>query len=187
MHKNLPKYYYFIDTFEKQHIKNLNINIAIIYRNYNKNLDIEKINVIKKYCKLNKRKFFISNNVKMAIKLDLDGVYLPSFNKSFKINNYPKKKNFIIIGSAHNLKDIKIKEKQGVDAIFLASLFNKKKTFLGMEKFKILKKQTKTKIIALGGINESNIKKIRLLNVFGFAAISFFKEQKKTALKKGPF
>ncbi len=123
----------------------------------------------------------------MAIKLDLDGVYLPSFNKSFKINNYPKKKNFIIIGSAHNLKDIKIKEKQGVDAIFLASLFNKKKTFLGMEKFKILKKQTKTKIIALGGINESNIKKIRLLNVFGFAAISFFKEQKKTALKKGPF
>jgi len=187
MHKNLPKYYYFIDSFKKDHIKKLDKNIAIIYRNYNKKLDINKIIKIKKFCKLTGRKFIISNNIKLAIKLDLDGIYLPSFNKSFKINNYPKKKNFITIGSAHNLKEIRIKEKQHVDIIFLASVFNLKKTYLGIEKFKILKNKTKTKIVALGGINENNIKKIKLLKIFGFAAISFFNEQKKTALIKGPF
>ena len=37
MHKKLPKYYYFIDTFNKEHIKNLDKNIAIIFRNYIKN------------------------------------------------------------------------------------------------------------------------------------------------------
>ena len=179
MHKNLPKYYYFIDSFNKEHIKNLNKNIAIIFRNYTKPLDLNQIIIIKEFCKLTKRKFLISNNVKLALKLNLDGVYLPSFNKSYRINNYLKKTNFIIIGSAHNLHEVKIKEKQGVDAVFLASLFNQKKTYLGIERFKILKNQTKLKTIALGGLNQNNIKKLKLLNVFGFAAISFFKEIKK--------
>ena len=183
MHKKIPKYYYFIDSFKKKHIKKLNKNIAIIFRNYSQILDINKIIEIKKFCKLNGMKFFVSNNVKLALKLNLDGVYLPSFNKSYKINNYLKKTNFIIIGSAHNLHEVKIKEKQGVDAVFLASLFNQKKTYLGIERFKILKNQTKLKIIALGGLNQNNIKKLKLLNVFGFAAISFFKETKKN----GPY
>ena len=97
MHKNLPKYYYFIDSFNKEHIKNLNKNIAIIFRNYTKPLDLNQIIIIKEFCKFTKRKFLISNNVKLALKLNLDGVYLPSFNKSYRINNYLKKTNFIII------------------------------------------------------------------------------------------
>ena len=42
---------------------------------------------------------------------------------------------------------------------------------------------TKKKIIALGGINKKNIRKIKLLNVDGFAAIGFFDDQIK---KKAP-
>ena len=159
MHKNLPKYYYFIDSFNKEHIKNLNKNIAIIFRNYTKPLDLNQIIKIKEFCKLTKRKFLISNNVKLALKLNLDGVYLPSFNKSYKINNYLKKTNFIIIGSAHNLHEVKIKEKQGVDAVFLASLFNKKSTYLGIERFKILKNQTKLKAHCTRRIKSKQYKK----------------------------
>ena len=187
MHKNLPKYYYFIDSFNKEHIKNLNKNIAIIFRKYDKNLNIRKLQEIKKFCKSSNRKFFLSNNVKLALKLDLDGVYLPSFDKSTRINIYSKKNKFLILGSAHNLKEIKIKENQNVDALFLSSLFNKKKTFLGLQKFKILKSKTKFKVIALGGINEKNINKLKLLNIYGYAAISFFNNIKKKAPKKGPF
>ena len=40
-------------------------------------------------------------------------------------------------------------------------------------------KHTVKKVIALGGVNKKNIKKIKLLNVYGFAAINYF--QKKTA------
>ena len=47
-------------------------------------------------------KFFLANNVKLAFKLRLDGAYLPSFNNDLKHLNYPKRKNFFIIGSAHN-------------------------------------------------------------------------------------
>ena len=85
------------------------------------------------------------------------------------------------MGSAHNIKEIRTKEKQGVDAIFLSSLFSKKKNYLGLNKFLNLSKLTKKKIIALGGVNKSNIKKLKMLDVYGFAAITYFDK------KKGPY
>ena len=64
MHKNLPKYYYFIDKFEKDDIKNINKNIAIIYRNYAKKIDVNLIKNIKNFLKKKQIKFFLANNVK---------------------------------------------------------------------------------------------------------------------------
>jgi len=124
----------------------------------------------------------LSNNFKLAIKLGLDGAYIPSFNKNLRHNNYPLKKTFIVLGSAHNLKEIKIKEKQKVNAIFISSLFKKKTTYLGLNRFNILASFTKKKIIALGGINDKNLKKLKIVKVYGFAAIKLFK--KKRPLKK---
>ena len=178
MHRELPKVYYFINKFDKNKINKLNKNIALIYRNYNEKLNKSLIIQIKKYCKLQKRKFFLSNNFQLAFKLGLDGVYLPSFNNDLKHINFPKKKNFFIIGSAHNYKEIKRKELQKVDLIFIASLFNKKKTYLGLNRFMILTKLTKKKIIALGGINNKNIKKLNLLNIYGYSGISLFNPKK---------
>ena len=129
---------------------------------------------IRNYCKRKKIKFYISNNIKLAISLNLDGVYLPSFNQNFNHLGYSFKKNFVIIGSAHNNKEIKIKEKQGVSAIFLSSLFKKNKNYLGLNKFKLLSKLTTKKIIPLGGISDQNLNKLRLLNCSSFAGISYF-------------
>ena len=61
---------------------------------------------------------------------------------------------------------------------FLLPCLIKKKTYLGFNKFKNLSKLTKVKIIALGGINKNNLKKISLLKVFGYAGISFFDQKK---------
>ena len=179
MHKKLPKIYYFINNFDKNLINNLNSNVALIYRNYNKKINLRLLSDLKKFCKIKKRKFFLSNNIKLALKLDLDGAYIPSFNNDLKHINYKKKRNFILIGSAHNLKQIREKERQSLDAIFLASLFNKKKTYLGFNKFNNLSKLTSIKIIALGGINKNNLNRINLLKIYGFAGINFF-EQKKS-------
>ena len=186
MHKNLPKYYYFIDKFEKDDIKNINKNIAIIYRNYSKKIDINLIQNIKKKLKKLKIKFFLANNIKLAIKLDLDGVYIPSYNTGLKINSFSKRKKFLIIGSAHNLKEIKIKEKQGAQIIFLSPLFKTNKTnkFLGSIKFNILSKMTDKKLIALGGINQTNIQKLFLLNAYGFASISFLRNADKLNINR---
>ena len=156
----------------------MNSNIALIYRNYNEKFNINLLTDLKEFCKIKKRKFFLSNNIKLALKLNLDGAYIPSFNNDLKHRNYKKKKDFILLGSAHNLKQIREKERQSVDAIFLASLFNKKKTYLGFNKFINLSKFTKVKIIALGGINKNNLKKKSLLKVFGYAGISFLDQKK---------
>ena len=111
----------------------------------------------------------------MSIKLNLDGAYIPSFNKSLGHLSYSFKKKFLIIGSAHNNKEIKIKEIQGVSAIFLSSIFKQNKNFLGINKFKLLSKKTDSKIIALGGVSKKNFKQLKLVNCFGFGGISFFK------------
>ena len=56
------------------------------------------------------------------------------------------------MGSAHNIKQINTKEKQNVKIIFISSIFKKNQNYLGFNKFNILKKQTKQKVIALGGL-----------------------------------
>ena len=175
MHKNLPKQYYFIKKFDKKNLENQSKKTAIIYRNYSKKINKDEILKIKKFCLQKKLKFFISNNFKLAVNLDLNGAYIPSFNKSFNHLNFNIKKNFIILGSAHNIKEIRIKELQKVDAIFLSSIFKKNNNFLGLLKFLNLITVTKKKIIALGGISKKNRKKINMLNLWGFAGISYFK------------
>ena len=108
------------------------------------------------------------------MRLKLDGAYIPSFNKDTKHLSYSFTKNFIILGSAHNNKEIKIKQKQSVKIIFLSSLFKKNKNYLGINKFKLLSKLTYLKVIALGGVSNINLKKLKLLDCYGFAGISYF-------------
>ena len=158
-------------------------NIALIYRNYEKKPSKLLITKIKKCCKKRKIKFYLANNYKMAVNLNLDGVYLPSFNKQIIFNIFSKRKNFLVLGSAHNIQEIITKQKQGCKLIFLAPIFkvNKKKHFLGINKFNQLAVNKKINFIALGGINNLNIKKINLLNCYGFAGISWIK---KNGLRK---
>ena len=120
----------------------------------------------------------------MAIKLNLDGAYIPSFNKSLRHNVYKTKKKFRLIGSAHNIIELNIKIKQNVEELFIAPVFKKKINILGLFGFLKLRIFFKKKIIALGGINKNNIKKLKLLNADGLAAINYF--NKKKAPEKGP-
>ena len=175
MHIKMVNKYYFINKFDTNNINNQDKQTVIIYRNYSskrKNEDL--ILKIKNHCKKRRVKFYVSNNVKLAIKLGLDGVYIPSFNKDTKHLAYSYKKKFDIIGSAHNLKEIRIKEKQGVKKIFLSSLFKKNKNFLGINKFKILSNLTKKSVVALGGISKSNLRILSFLDHSDFAGISYF-------------
>ena len=174
MHNNFPNKFYFINSFKKNNIDKLDNNTGVIYRNYKKKLNILEILKIRNYCNKKKLQFIISNDFKIALKYKLDGVYLPAFNKDLRHLIYEKKISFFILGSAHNIKEIRLKEKQKVDLIFISSLFKKNKNYLGIHKFKNLMKRTNKRIIALGGISKINKKKINLLNCYGFSGISFF-------------
>ena len=180
MHNKILNKYYFINKFDQSHIYKQDKETTIIYRNYDQAVDEKLILRLKNYCKKKGNKFLLSNNIKLAVKLDLDGVYIPSFNKDKKHLSYSLKKKFIILGSAHNVYEIKNKELQKVNAIFLSSIFKQNKNYLGINKFKLLSLLSNKPLIALGGISNDNMKKLNLTNCLGFAGISFFEQ------KKGP-
>jgi len=175
MHSNLLKQYYFIEKFDKKILEKQSNKTAIIYRNYSKTINKLEILKIREFCNKKKLKLFLSNNFKLALKLNLNGAYIPSFNKSFNHLNFSVKKDFLILGSAHNLKEIRIKELQKVDAIFLSSIFKKNNNYLGLFKFINLNYLTKKKTIALGGISKKNKKILNMINLWGFGGISYFK------------
>ena len=111
---------------------------------------------------------------------------MPSFNKVKNFSNL-EKKNLVILGSAHNRKEIHRKIVQNCSAVFLSPLFyvKKSKDFLGIHQFNYLSYMNKTNILALGGISENNIRKLKLLYTKSFGGISIFK--KKPASKRPVF
>jgi len=95
IHNKSLKNFYFIDDFNKDHIRSLNKNINIIYRNYSKKYNQEKVLEIKKFCKNINKKFFLANDVGLANKLNLDGAYIPSFNNCLSV--YKLKNKMILL------------------------------------------------------------------------------------------
>jgi len=186
MHKKLPNIFIFIDKYNSALFKNKNKNIGIIYRNYNDENRESQLIKIAKACKKTRYQLFISNDIKLAYKFKADGIYIPAFNKRKNYSNL-EKRNIITIGSAHSQKEIHKKIQQKCKAIFLSPLFSVKKTkkYLNLHKFNYLSNLNKTNILALGGITENNIKKLRLLSVAGFGGIGYFK--KKPASKRPVF
>ena len=175
MHNKNLKVYYFINTFENSHLINLDKNISFIWRNKDKETHYGTLLKLRNFCKENRRKFYISDDIKLAINIKANGVYIPSTNKNLNFQLFKQKKKFKILGSAHNFKEIKIKELQKVEEIFLSPLFKSKNNpQLNIYKYLNLRKTTIMKDISLGGINNKNIKKLKLIKPFGFAGISFF-------------
>ncbi len=181
------KIYHFIDKFNEKEIEKLSTQISLIYRNYNKKNDAKELKKLVIHCKNNRRKVYISNNLKDAIKYNFDGLYIPSFDKNLRFRNITRK-NLEIIGSAHNAIELKIKEKQGCAKIFLSPIFEneKKKKFLDIIKTNLLKNLTDNKIVLLGGINFKTLKRLKLCSPYGVAAISWIKKN-GPSINTGPF
>ncbi len=174
---HFQRIYYFIYEFNALELLKLDKKIVIIYRNYNKPINKIELKKLVNFCKIHGRDVFFAGDLKVALKFNFSGLYLPSFNKILKYSNIKLKKKFRIIGSAHTIREMRIKELQNCQEIFISSLFfnPKNKNYLGITKFNLLSLLTNRKVIALGGIQKRNIKKLRLTKVSGFAAIRFFK------------
>ena len=183
------KFYFFIYTLDeiiKKNIKNFK-KLSFIYKSDSIN-DINHANIktIKNFCKKNKIPFFISDNFKLAKKYGADGIFLSSSYK--KIGSIVLKKNFKIIGSAHNQLEYSLKNKQSCEMIMLSPLFYNKKysqnKILNVCKFNLLSMGWDKKICALGGISLNNLKKLNMTKCSAVAFISLMKEnnQKKSPL-----
>ena len=183
----LKSMYYYIDKFNKDEIDKLDRFVSIIFRNYSNKINEKEVKDLTNFCRKQRRKVYISNNLGIALKYNFNGIYIPSFNRILKYRNIYKK-NFEIIGSAHNTKEIIQKENQGCTKIFLCPIFKTKKNkyFLGVTVFNLTKLHAKKDIIPLGGINDKNIKKINLCRVKSVAGISWIKKN-GPSINTGPF
>ncbi len=183
------KFYFFIDILVEIIKKNIKIfkKLTFIYKSNSIN-DINHANIktIKNFCKKKKIPFFISDNFKIAKKYEAEGVFLSSSYK--KIGNIVLKKNFKIIGLAHNQLEYSLKNKQSCEMIMLSPLFYNKKysqnKILNVCKFNLISMGWGKKICALGGISLNNLKKLNMTRSSAAGFISLMKEnnQKKSPL-----
>jgi len=176
------KYFLIIESIKDINLRNIKKykKFLIIYRNKGINENIEHLQKFRKQCKLKLIDFYVANNTQLAVKLNSDGVYLSSYNKSFKaLNN--KRPNFKIIGSAHNLNQIVFKIKQGCSFVLLSKLFlveyKKSSPFLGVIKFNMFLNTISKKLIPLGGIKSINLNNLKSVNCEGFALLSEIKKK----------
>ena len=130
---------------------------------------------IKRICKKFNVKFLINDDVYLAKQLDADGCHLGQ--KDMNISDARKLIGNKIIGiTCHNsIKLAKIGIKNGADYLafgaFNSSKTKKIKFKASINLLKTARKITKTPIVAIGGINSKNYKKL-LLNKANFLAIS---------------
>ena len=165
--------YYFVDNINSETkllIKKFK-KISLIYLNSGINNKIENLYSIKEFCRKNKIDLYVCDDFKLAIKIKANGLYLTKNNKTMN-HCVNQKKGFINIGVAHNQLEFFKKKQQKVDKIFLSPIFKTKKysknKILETLKFRIISMRWKTNVIPLGGINQLNLKRIKMLNVEGF-------------------
>ena len=170
------KHYVFLEQINKLIEENLlkfnDINIIINVNNNNKNSLDNEINIIN-FAKKNKIPFLFKNNIRKCIKYNSDGIFIDSINKE-TMKSTLFKKNFLIIGAAHNQLEYYFKKRQNCKIIALSPIFynpkfSKNKT-LGPTRFNLITQIWDTDLCALGGINKTNIKK---LNITRASAIAF--------------
>ena len=176
------KYFLLIESIKDINLRNLKKynKFTIIYRNNKTKENFNQLLKFRKQCKLKLADFYVANDKKLAISLGADGIYLSSYNTNLG-SLYLRRRNFKIIGSAHNTKELNIKLLQGCSSVIFSRLFKVssplKKGFMGVIKFNLFKLSRRENLVPLGGIRLSNLNKLNLVNSNSFALLSEIKKK----------
>ena len=180
------KYFFIIESIKDIDLKNIKnfCKFSIIYRNKIPE-NINKLRIFRLDCKSKKIPLLVANNIDLMREVKADGLYISAHNKKLNLRNF--KKNFNIIGAAHNIKEINLKKSQGCSEIFLSRLFKTsykyKKEFMGVVKFNLFSKLTRTSLTPLGGINLKNLNKLKNVNCENIAVSSLIIDRPDQAQK----
>ncbi len=185
MRINKKKFIYLIspnkirNSFYEELIKILKLGKVGIFQlrlkktNFKNKLIIGK--KIQKICKKYKTKFLINDDVKLAKKLNADGCHLGQQDMNLIQARKILKKKIIGITCHNSIQLAKIAVKDKADYLAFGAFFSSKtkkiKFKANRNLLKKITKLTKIPIVAIGGINSDNYKKL-LLNKANFLAIS---------------
>ena len=144
-------------------------------KNYSMKRKIQIALKIKKICKRMNVKFIINDNPVLAKRINADGCHLGQKDKNIKVARKLLKRKIIGITCHNSIRLAKIASKNGADYIafgaFNASKTKKVKYKANIKIIKSLKKSLNIPVVAIGGVNNLNYKKL-LLNKADFLAIS---------------
>ena len=130
---------------------------------------------IKNICKKNKVKLIVNDSPLAANKIGADGCHIGQNDGSIKKARLILKNKIIGVTCHNSIKLVKKASNEGADYIALGAFYSsktKKVKYKASKKLLInAKKITKVPLVAIGGINSKNYKKL-LLNNANFLAIS---------------
>ena len=172
-----PHLWLFTDDIKTQNLQKflakIPQNSGIVIRNY---LSEDRLKIIESIRRNSKRKNLTlligekSNRIR-----DISGLHLPKWHYQKRKMN---KKQILSI-SAHGIIDKRRIINSKADLIFLSPIFrtssHPNSRPLGTIKFGLIARQFSKPVIALGGINKNNIKKLKNLPIEGVAGIDFLK------------
>ena len=143
---------------------------GVIIRDYS-NIKTTNVKKIKKY--RYRQQLTILFAGKSSRHIYIDGIHYPNWLQSNNIRN-----NVIRSISVHSGKDVRKSLKLRADFVFIAPVFkttsHKNKNNLGVIKLGLLVRLFKLPVIALGGINEKNVSRLKGLPISGCAGIDVF-------------
>ena len=184
---HIPKEWFFFNpinnSYDRYFFKISNkTGVIFFYEHKNEKKEFfKKIRPYIMWCQNKGINFFIQSSIYWANKYHAIGIFFDKNNSiiSNKLNLGSIKKRFLIAGKIHNLKELKSFSKF-LNLVFISNAFKTlsypdKKNLSLFNFFSMCYLLKNKKNFALGGVNKSNFKKLKNKYLYGFGAISYFK------------
>ena len=123
------KIYFFIDKINEINLDQVKKTDAILILRTSKNISYKSLKKFALNCKSKRINLFVANNLKLLCLLKTNRFYISAWNKKHYKNLRKFNSNIQIVGSAHNIMEIKEKIDQGCSQIFLSRIFETKYSF----------------------------------------------------------
>jgi len=138
---------------------------------------LEEAKKIGKLCKENNILFIINDRVDIALAVNADGIHLGNEDMPYSIARKLLGREKIIGLTVHNIHEAIEAEKIGADYVGVSPIFETKTKVdagkpAGIELIKEVKEKLKIPFVAIGGINEKNIKSVLEAGAKSVAIIS---------------
>ena len=138
---------------------------------------IEDAKKIGKLCRENNILFIINDRIDIALAVNADGVHLGNEDIPYSIARKLLGSKKIIGLTVHNIQEAMEAEKIGADYIGVSPIFETKTKLdagkpAGLKLIKDVKKEVKIPLVAIGGIDENNLKSVLKAGAKSIAIIS---------------
>ena len=177
------------EDYGKLALKLINDGATILQLRGEKELKTKELieigRIIKEKIKKKKVKLIINDRVDVCLAIAADGVHLGKDDMPVRLAREILGEEKIIGKTIRSLKELKKAEKEGANYAACGAIFpsktKKEAKVVGIKTLKEIIKKSKIPIVAIGGIDLTNVRKVLKAKPAGIAFISAIKETKKMA------